>query len=437
MGLPRRLRHASLGLWHIKVALLYAAAFVWRRLLFRTTFVAVTGSVGKTTAKECLAAMLASQGRTLATFANQNDYSGVPLTLLRVRPRHRFAVIEVAGNGFGLMRRSARLVRPDVAVVLAVARTHMKEFRTLDRTAAEKAKLLAALSPNGVAVLNGDDARVADMGAGIKRRVVRFGTSPEFDYWADSISSAWPARLSFRLHTRNAQGRDEDHRVQSQLVGTHWKNSLLGAFAAAHVCGVPLARAIQAVERVQPTAARMQPAPLPSGAVVIRDEFNGSIDTLEQALQCLEQASAQRKILIWSGVTDSPLRPRQRVTKLAKRMSQMNANIVFLGQDSYRNAPIAVAAGMPPENVRGFGDLQEAAEFLRAELVPGDLALIRGRVTDHLTRVYFALIGTVECWKAKCDKQILCDLCPELGSRPGDAAHPLISIEHQSVNRLA
>src|SRR5258708_28246734 len=102
MELRRVLRAGSSALWRVKVALMYVAAFVWRRLLFRTTFIAITGSVGKTTAKECLAAILASHGPTLATFANQNDFSGVPKTLLRVRPKHRFAVVEVAGNGFGL-----------------------------------------------------------------------------------------------------------------------------------------------------------------------------------------------------------------------------------------------------------------------------------------------------------------------------------------------
>jgi UDP-N-acetylmuramoyl-tripeptide--D-alanyl-D-alanine ligase len=437
MEFRRHLRKASLALWHVKVALMYAAAFGWRRLLFRTTFIAVTGSVGKTTAKECMAAIFASQGPTLATFANQNDYSGVPRTLLRVRPRHRFAVIEVAGTGFGLMRRSARLVRPDVAVVLVVARTHMKEFRTLDHTAGEKARLLAALRPNGVAVLNGDDPRVAAMGSSTKQRVVRFGTSQAFDYWAECISSKWPDCLSFRLHTGLLNISEESHWVQSQLVGTHWRHSLLGSLAAAHVCGVPLADAIQAVARVRPTTARMQPAVLPCGAVVIRDEFNGSIDTLEQALTFLEEASAQRKILVWSGVTDTPSRPRDRITKLAKRVSRINGRIVFVGVDAHRDLPVALAAGIPPENVHGFGELHQAAEFLRMELGHGDLVLLRGRLTDHISRLYFGLIGSVECRKSRCDKKILCDMCPELGAIPDASAPEPGSIESRNVNRLA
>src|SRR5262245_24705740 len=92
-------RKLGLGLWCIRVGFLYAGAYIWRTLLFRTTFIAITGSMGKTTAKECLAAALESTYSTVSSFANQNDYAGVPRTLLRARPWHRFAVVEVAANG--------------------------------------------------------------------------------------------------------------------------------------------------------------------------------------------------------------------------------------------------------------------------------------------------------------------------------------------------
>ena len=122
---PRALRRAQGGWRHVaRVAL----AWVWRRLMFRTTVVAITGSVGKTTAKECLAAVLAARGPTLKTLDNQNDGPGVPRTLLRLRPWHRFAVIEVGTATPGLVRRSARLVGPHVAIVLNVAHTHTDAY---------------------------------------------------------------------------------------------------------------------------------------------------------------------------------------------------------------------------------------------------------------------------------------------------------------------
>src|SRR5436190_20155949 len=98
MRVRNSLPKLGLALWHVKCALYYGLAYVWRRSLWRTTFIGITGSVGKTTAKECLAAILSARFATAKTWANQNDFSGVPLSILRVRPWHRFAILEVAAS---------------------------------------------------------------------------------------------------------------------------------------------------------------------------------------------------------------------------------------------------------------------------------------------------------------------------------------------------
>ena len=117
--------------------LIRPAAWLWRRALRRTTFIAITGTLGKTTAKELVAAICAGEGRTYATIGNQNNPRLVELNVLRVRPWHRFAVIEVAGAAPGMMRRSAPIVRPDVALFLAMRRTHTTQFSsTVDSSSA-------------------------------------------------------------------------------------------------------------------------------------------------------------------------------------------------------------------------------------------------------------------------------------------------------------
>jgi len=410
-------------LWHVKVALMRAAAFLWRRLLVRTTFIAITGSVGKTSSKEMLAAMLATRYPTVKTFANQNDYSGVPRSLLRVRPWHRFAVLEVAANGRGTMPRSAALVRPDIAVVLAVATTHRKDFRTLDRTAAEKAQLLAALRPSGTAVLNGDDRRVAAMAAGLRQRIVWFGSSPAFDYRAEHVASSWPERMSFKLHAGL-----QSYAVRSRLLGTHWQNSALAALAVADLCGIPLPVAISAAALVEPVTGRMQPVDLPCGAVLIRDEYGAALDTLLPALAFLEQASARRKILVFSDMSDTPMSPKRRFAWIGEQVVRCMDGVVFVGEQCERGVRAAIAAGMPSTAAHAFQDGHQAALFLRGELRSGDLVLLKGRTRDHITRVYYGLIGAVACRKAVCEKTIICDLCPELGARPSVADPPLASI---------
>src|SRR6185503_1680030 len=260
-------------------------ARLWRPLLFRTTFIGITGSVGKSTCKECLAAILSAQFPTAKTLFNQNEHDGVPRTILRVRPWHRFAVVEVATDYPGLVRRSARLLRPDISIVLAIAGTHSQLFATLDETAAEKAQLLEAQSRGAIAILNADDARVLGMAARSRPRVKTFGRSPAADLRAEAVSSHWPGRLKLRVRM---QAETVD--VNTRLVGEHWLNSVLGALLAAESCGVPLQRAAAEIGRVQPFMGRMQPVALPGGAVMLRDEGNGSLDTVGPALRVLQEA---------------------------------------------------------------------------------------------------------------------------------------------------
>ena len=411
-----------MALWHVKVALMFAAAFVWRRLLFRTTFIAITGSVGKTSAKEMLAAILATRYPTAKSFANQNDYAGVPRSLLRVRPRHRFAVLEVAANGRGLMGRSAPLVRPDIAVVLAVAETHRTEFGTLERTAAEKARLLAALRPSGTAVLNGDDPRVAAMAVGLQRRVVRFGTSPDFEYCAQRTSSSWPEGTSFELNAGS-----KPYFVRSRLLGVQWQSSILAALAVADRLGIPPAESVAAVAAVEPVTARMQPVTLPSGAVMIRDDYGCPRPTLLSALDFFERTTAERKILVFSDMTDTSLSPKKRFAWIGRYAARCLDAVVFVGEQAARGAKAATAAGLPATAAHAFVDVHEAARFLRRELRSGDLVLLKGRSCDHVTRIYYGLIGTVACRKKLCRKTIVCDLCPELGARP-DAGQALPAV---------
>jgi len=413
------LRQLGIAFWHCRIALLYAAAYVWRRVLVRTTFIAITGSKGKTTAKECLAGALQARYPTGKTLGNQNGYDGVPRSVLRVRPWHRFAVIEVAAKGRGLVKRSARLVRPDVAIVLLVARNHMKDFRTLENVAAEKAELLAHLGPRSIAVLNGDDPRVAAMAESLKQRVVFFGSSPSFPYWADAATSKWPERLSFDLHAGAERAE-----VRTRLVGCHWRHAVLGALAAAHVCGMTLRDAVMGVREVEPVLGRMQPVQLPSGAMMIRDDLDGSLGASDAAFETLAGATAERKILIMTDVTDTSMSPRQRYRTMGRAIARIFDLAVFIGDRAGYGVRGAIAGGMSSERARACFSWQQAEDFLAGELKQGDLVLLRGRVGDHLARLYFALLGPVACRKTLCRKQIICDLCPELGALSPPRAVP-------------
>jgi UDP-N-acetylmuramoyl-tripeptide--D-alanyl-D-alanine ligase len=410
-------------------SLLYAVAYLWRCLLFRTTFIAVTGSVGKTTTKECIAVVLSARFSTVKTLRNQNDRYGVPRTMFRVRPWHRFAVLEVGSDQPGLMRTHARLVRPHITVVLAIARQHTRAFSSLEETATEKAQLLRQMSSRGVAILNAADPLVPGMAAGCRCRVKAFGRSAGLDLWADDVSSAWPARLSLTAHAGS-----ETQRVNTTLVGLHWVNAVLAALLTALQCGITLNEAATALEQVEPFPARMQPVRLPSGAIVIRDEYNSSAVTLEAALRSFETFEARRRVLVISGFSDSPQNSRSRLRELGKTAAKVAGLAVFINREhGHQAVKAAIAAGMDARCVLNFTELQEAARYLRSELREGDLVLLKGRTTDHLSRVFFAQFGPIGCWKTRCRKTITCDFCEEL--RPTVAASTLQHAIHEARPR--
>jgi len=400
-------RKALTRWWRSQFLLLLAR--MWRPLLYRTTFIAITGSVGKTTCKECLAAILAAHFPTAKTLFNQNERDGVPLTILRVRPWHRYAVVEVATDWPGLVRRSARLLRPDISIVLAVAGTHSQAFATLDDTAAEKAQLLAAQSPDAIAILNADDPRVHGMAAHCRPKVKTFGHSAGSDLWADAVRSQWPGRLALQVHAG-----PETVFVNTRLVGEHWVNSVLGALLAALSCGVPLHLAARELERVEPFMGRMQPVALPSGATMLRDEGNGSLDTMAPALRVLQQADTARRVLVFSNLSDSRESSRNRARQMGRTAAQTAGLAVFIGEHGHHAVKEAVAQGMKPECARSFADLEAAALYLKSELRAGDLVLLKGRSSDHLSRIFFAQFGAIGCWKPKCTRRHMCDLCEEL-----------------------
>ena len=403
---------ASKALWCL-------LAFLWRRVLVRTTFVAVTGSVGKTTTKEILADILASHGSTFRSLGSQNSRLMVALNVLRVRPWHRFAVIEVSGDTPGWMWLSARIVKPKVAVILTVLRTHTQGFATLDQHAAEKAVLLEHLAPGGLAVLNGDDPRVARMADRARFAVYLTGTAPGFDFWASDVSSRWPERLTFRAH----HGQ-ESCEMRTQLLGVHWAPMLMAALAAAGHLGVSLADAARVLAHAAPYPARLDPIAFPNGVVMIRDDYSASIDTLELALRVLREARAERRVLVFTDVSDAGINRRARLRLLAAAVSPWAGLLVLIGVEHNYGRRKAIEAGMAPDSVHSFPSLKQAAEFLKTELRSGDLVLLKGRTTDHAARLFFAQFGTVACWREPCRKTMLCDSCWELGFRPANVPQP-------------
>ena len=343
-----------------------AAAFIWRRLMFRTTFIAVSGSVGKSTATRCLGSILSSYCPTNCDAGTQNHRVQLARIILRTRPWHRFTVIEVGTRAPGALRRAAWMIAPDVVLMLRVLNLHSNAFPTTTEMAAEKAQLMSRLSRRGMAVLNADDDLVRGMGSRSRARIRTFGLSADRDVMAADVDGRWPRPLSFRV--RCAGG--EWVRAETPLFGAHFVHAVLGAIATAVSCGVPLQQAVAALRDVKPIEGRMRAMELPCGATAISGPRNGALPTLDAGLDFLAQAEASRRIIVLADVLDTGLSVRPRLRELGRRVVAATDMCVFIGKEASVARKAAVEAGARPDCAFSFTSLEKTAEFCGPSCVP-------------------------------------------------------------------
>jgi UDP-N-acetylmuramoyl-tripeptide--D-alanyl-D-alanine ligase len=384
-----------------------AAAFLWRRLMFRTTFIAITGSAGKSTTTACLASILSSHAPTNWLPGGRNSLT--VRILLNTRWRHRFAVIEAGSNTPGELRRAARLIAPDVVVMLRVLSIHSNVFPTIEAVAEEKAGLLSRLTARNTAILNADDPRVLAMAERSPARIRTFGVSPESVVVADQISAAWPQRLTFRVRCG-----DQSARIETNLLGEQFLPSVLAAVTTAMSCGVPLEQCAAALKNVPPVLGRMSPMQLSNGACIIRDEFNANLPSLMAGLDFLARAQAERRIVVVGDVFDTGLSGRPRARDIGRRVAQAADMAVFLGKNGRLAVRSAVEAGMAEGSVWAYEDFRAAASFLKSELRSGDLVLSSGWEGRHVERMFLSQVGDIGCWIERCTVVRPCEMCSKL-----------------------
>jgi UDP-N-acetylmuramyl pentapeptide synthase len=158
----------------------------------------------------------------------------------------------------------------------------------------------------------------------------------------------------------------------------------------------------------------MHPVELPSGATIMRDEENGSPDTVQAMFEVLRNASANRRGLVFSDQSDSTEKPRKRLRAIGRLAAELCDFVVFVGEHAQHGVAAATAAGMDASCCAAFHSLRDAAQWLGQTLRPGDLVFLKGRGSDHLSRILFAQFGNIGCWKSKCGIRRLCDYCAQL-----------------------
>jgi UDP-N-acetylmuramoyl-tripeptide--D-alanyl-D-alanine ligase len=361
----------------------------WWRARSSVRVVGVTGSTGKTIAKEIVADVLSGTFRVLRNEGNLNSETGLPMTLLRLEPSHQLSVLEMSMYTEGEIARLAEIARPEVGVVLAVHPTHLERAGSLDAIARAKAELPAALPADGLAVLNADDARVLAMRNVTAATVRTFGLGPDADVRAVDVESNGVNGTTFTLDA--PWGR---RRLRSATPGRHLVPHALAAATVADHFGVPLDEVEDALAAGSRAEHRMAVVEATAGATVIDDTYNASPVSVAAALDFLGEsplAPGRARYAVLGDMLE--LGPDEE--RLHREVGALAAGVadalVAVGERGRWIAEGAQAAGL--RRITTVRDADEAVRAVERDLAPGvgDLLLVKGSRGIELDRLVKAL----------------------------------------------
>lgn len=371
------------------LAALHQLATYWRRL-FAVQVVGITGSIGKSSTKEVVGAVLGARFNVAKSVRSYNNEIGLPISVLEITPDTEVCVLEMGGAyAFGEITQLAEIAQPTVGIVTVVSHSHLSRMGSLDAIAETKTELVEALPPNGIAILNRDDERVHRMAERARCRVVTYGLDPDADYRAVDLESHGLGGIAFRL----LHDGHEDH-VQAPLMGRHSVHTALVGFAIGFELGMSLEEIMRGFG--QPNIQlRLLLAPGISGSTLLDDTYNANPTSSFAALALLQELDATRKVAVLGDMLELGDFEDEGHRMVGARVAATAGAFYAVGPRA------AIMAGEarrvnPEMPIQHFDTKDELVEALRRELRAGDLVLIKGSRGIQMETVVAALRATDE-----------------------------------------
>ena len=376
-----------------------AAAVAEQLVAGGLTIIGVTGSSGKTSTKDLLAAVLAPLGEVVAPPGSFNNELGHPWTVLRATEDTDYLVLEMSARHKGNIAALAAIAPPQIAVVLNVGTAHLGEFGSRQAIADTKAELPQAVPESGVVILNADDSAVAAMAELTSARVVRVSReNSRADVWAADVTLDELARARFTLHHGDAVVD-----IALAVHGDHQVSNALCAAAVALECGSTGAQVAEALAGAGPVSQhRMAVTTRDDGVTVVNDAYNANPDSVRAGLAALawmargsDRGQERRRSFAVLGemgeLGDDAISEHDRIGRLAVRLDVSRLVVVGTGRAMSAMHHGAVMEGSWGAEVIQVADINEAAALLRAELEPGDVVLVKASKSAGLVALAQAL----------------------------------------------
>ncbi|OBK78424.1 UDP-N-acetylmuramoyl-tripeptide--D-alanyl-D-alanine ligase [Mycobacterium sp. 1164985.4] len=368
--------------------------------------IGITGSSGKTSTKDLVAALLAPLGEVIAPPGSFNNELGHPWTVLRATRSTDFLVLEMSARHRGNIAALAAIAPPSIAAVLNVGTAHLGEFGSREAIAETKSELPQAVPVHGAVILNVDDSAVAAMAAKTAARIVRVSREPggrDVDVWAEAVTLDEVARPRFTLHAG-----EERVDVALAVHGDHQVSNALCASAVALECGASLEQVAAALATAGPVSKnRMQVVTRSDGVTVINDAYNANPDSMSAGLKALAWIArvgprAERRggggrrswavLGEMAELGDDAISEHDRIGRLAVRLDVSRLIVVGTGRTMSAMHHGAVMEGSWGAEATMVADADEALDLLRAELQPSDVVLVKASNAAGLGALADALL---------------------------------------------
>jgi UDP-N-acetylmuramoyl-tripeptide--D-alanyl-D-alanine ligase len=346
----------------------------WRRK-HPIPVVALTGSNGKTTTKEMIAACLETTFPVLKTKGNLNNLIGVPLTLLGLTEKERVVVLEMGMNVPGEIRRLTEIAEPDVGLITNIQKVHLEGLGSLERLKEEKGELFRRMRRDGTILVNQDDPRVVELAKDYPGQRITFGMDHPAEVMAKETRLRGAQGTSFTLLLEG-----EAMEIALPLLGRHFVPDALCAVAIACLFGVEVEQIKKALENFRPFPMRMEVVPLKEGATLINDAYNASPYSMELALETLAEAKGKgRAIAVLGDMLELGSFTREAHEQIGKKVGELSIDFLFaMGEEAPTLVQSAIHHGFPMKRARVVENHSEAISLLKEMIQDGDWIMVKG-----------------------------------------------------------
>ena len=357
----------------------------WYRSTFMIPVVAVTGSVGKTSTKEMIQAVLNKKFTTLKTLGNFNNAIGLPLTIYRMDEEYNAMVLEMGMSGLGEISWLSKIANPDIAVITNVGISHIQKLGSKQNVLKAKLEIMDGMGPEGVLIINHDDAMLMGVKDFVQRRVVTFGTEEGSDIRAEGVFGKGEKGSQFSLSING-----ELFDVKLQVPGVHNVYNALAAIATGTILGIPVPDMIEALKEFSPDDTMRMFISDKNGVKIINDCYNASPASMKAALNVLSELNISgRKIAVLGNIYELGDWTEKAHREVGESCVQNNVDIlVTVGDFGNYTISGALGAGFDSASVHCFENNDQVNHFLRSMIQAGDALLIKGSRGAKMEEIY-------------------------------------------------